>query len=139
VAAGKENAAFRYRTFPKSATQITAQELLNLAPKIDIPNAKPIKQRASSKQYFNNKKIHPKKIKTASNSGILSNGIEKQIIGGADATLGQYPWQVYIYIDNAYLCGGSLILQNFVMTAGHCSVGYLNSDLEKFTKFPTNL
>jgi hypothetical protein len=48
VAAGKENAAFRYRTFPKSATQLTAKELLNLAPKIDIPNAKPIKQRTPS-------------------------------------------------------------------------------------------
>jgi len=48
VAAGKENAAFRYRTFPKSATQLTAKDLLNLAPKIDIPNAKPIKQRTPS-------------------------------------------------------------------------------------------
>jgi secreted trypsin-like serine protease len=49
--------------------------------------------------------------------------INKQIIGGENATLGQFPWQVVMMIDDAWMCGGSLILRNWVMTAAHCA-GY---------------
>jgi secreted trypsin-like serine protease len=42
-------------------------------------------------------------------------------VGGAAATRGQFPWQVAIHIDSAYLCGGSLILNDWVLTAAHCT------------------
>jgi secreted trypsin-like serine protease len=47
--------------------------------------------------------------------------VVKQIVGGALASRGQFPWQVSIHIDNAYLCGGSLIRNNWVITAAHCT------------------
>lgn len=46
------------------------------------------------------------------------------IIGGSNATLGQFPHQVLIYIQVSasavYICGGSLIKYNWVLTAAHC-------------------
>jgi len=65
-------------------------------------------------------------FRTAPEAGQLSDLVQKQIVGGVDASLGQFPWQAFIYIDNAYLCGGSLILANWVMTAAHCAQGLLN-------------
>jgi secreted trypsin-like serine protease len=60
---------------------------------------------------------------TARDSGKLAKSgvINKQIIGGENATLGQFPWQAVMTIDDAWMCGGSLILSNWVLTAAHCA------------------
>lgn len=62
------------------------------------------------------------KITLAKGAGKLSQsaGIAPFIVGGADATLGQFPWQVYLNIESTWVCGGSLILENWVLTAAHC-------------------
>lgn len=46
-----------------------------------------------------------------------------RIVGGVNASEGQFPWQVSIHMDNVYFCGGSLISGNWVLTAGHCVDG----------------
>ncbi|KAL1501978.1 hypothetical protein ABEB36_007196 [Hypothenemus hampei] len=49
--------------------------------------------------------------------------ISKRIIGGDVATAHEYPFQValYIYVQNTlYFCGGTLIDQQWVLTAAHC-------------------
>ncbi|KAG5880061.1 hypothetical protein JTB14_034692 [Gonioctena quinquepunctata] len=46
-----------------------------------------------------------------------------RIIGGQDAVPHAYPYQVAIYVTSASskdFCGGSLISQNYVLTAAHC-------------------
>lgn len=47
--------------------------------------------------------------------------MKTQIIGGSAALRGQFPWQVAVHIDGRALCGGSLILTNWVVTAAHCT------------------
>lgn len=55
-------------------------------------------------------------------------GFPPRIVGGYEATVGQVPYQASIrlkYIDVrnfglGHYCGGSLITQRAVLTAGHC-------------------
>merc|ERR1712203_1167574 len=37
------------------------------------------------------------------------NGIEDRIVGGHEAAHHEWPWQVALFIDDAWFCGGSLI------------------------------
>merc|ERR1711910_280769 len=48
---------------------------------------------------------------------------EGRIVGGVEATEHAWPWQVALFIDNAWFCGGSIISENYVMTAAHCADG----------------
>ncbi|KAA0184094.1 putative serine protease [Hyalella azteca] len=43
-----------------------------------------------------------------------------RIVGGREASLGQYPWMVALHYKRAVLCGGSLISGRYVLTAAHC-------------------
>ena len=57
-----------------------------------------------------------------------SNNINKylrgsRITGGQPATLGQFPYQALLLLKdssgNYYVCGGSIILHNWILTAAH--------------------
>src|SRR3954454_22336819 len=43
------------------------------------------------------------------------------IVGGHDAAPGAYPAVAEVTIANAFLCTGTLIAPNYVLTAGHCA------------------
>lgn len=68
-----------------------------------------------------------------------SNGIDVRITGfeGKEAQFGEFPWMTAIlrseYIGdkevNLYVCGGSLIEDNIVLTAAHCVAGKNPGDL----------
>ena len=50
-----------------------------------------------------------------------------RIVGGEEAKLGEWPWQVFVKIlkgnENSYsFCGGSVVAQRWVLTAAHCVV-----------------
>jgi secreted trypsin-like serine protease len=45
------------------------------------------------------------------------------VVNGQEATPHSYPWQVALFIDNSYFCGGSLISDEWVLTAAHCTTG----------------
>lgn len=39
-----------------------------------------------------------------------------RIVGGQAAAANQFPYQIYGYYDDSWLCGGSIISQNYVLT-----------------------
>lgn len=43
-----------------------------------------------------------------------------RIVGGQDAEKGEFPWMVSLTRHGGHFCGGTIISNKFVMTAGHC-------------------
>ncbi|XP_047486669.1 chymotrypsin BII-like [Penaeus chinensis] len=46
-----------------------------------------------------------------------------RIVGGTEAVPNSWPHQVALFIDGMYFCGGSLISNEWVLTAAHCMDG----------------
>lgn len=71
---------------------------------------------------------HARPTRPAATPTQPSAGMQPQIIGGALADDGEYPWQVAL-VDatqsnpyNGQFCGGSIIASGWVLTAAHCVV-----------------
>merc|ERR1711881_334946 len=52
--------------------------------------------------------------------------IERQnrIVGGGKVNIRDFPWLISLQVHNAHVCGGSLILSDWVLTAAHCTNVY---------------
>ena len=44
----------------------------------------------------------------------------QKIVGGTDAVLGDWGWQVSMNYSGRFICGGSLINSQWILTAAHC-------------------
>ena len=53
---------------------------------------------------------------------------DARIVGGQDADPGEYPWQVRVS-PSGFLCGGTLIDREWVLTAAHCVVTESNAPM----------
>merc|ERR1719209_2554567 len=66
--------------------------------------------------------------------GIRGSGEEEgggRIVGGEDADVQEYPWQVGVEIDGRFpWCGGSLISETEILTAAHCTHGKSPSSIK---------
>lgn len=43
-----------------------------------------------------------------------------RILGGIDASAGQYPWVASIRVDGAHACVGSILNEHFILTVANC-------------------
>ena len=57
-----------------------------------------------------------------SNCGQRPLARSNKIVGGTQATAGDWGWQVLMFSNGVFICGGSLINSQWIVTAAHCSV-----------------
>jgi len=50
-------------------------------------------------------------------------GNKERIVGGEEATPHSFPWMAALFVDDTWFCGGSLISDEWVLTAAHCAQG----------------
>jgi trypsin len=49
--------------------------------------------------------------------------LDGRIVGGTTTDITNYPYQVSLQYTGSHICGGSIISQNWVVTAAHCIIG----------------
>ncbi|KAJ8918089.1 hypothetical protein NQ315_011546 [Exocentrus adspersus] len=47
-------------------------------------------------------------------------GLDGRIVGGSNATIADFPYQVSVQLMSSHTCGGAIISSTWVLTAGHC-------------------
>lgn len=61
---------------------------------------------------------------------VLSSVLAKEnIVGGSEASIEEFPYQIGLLQGGSLICGGSIIDNKYVVTAGHCAEGQSASDL----------
>ena len=56
-----------------------------------------------------------------SQSNTSPHSRSRRVVNGSPATYGDHPWMVVLFCEsNKFRCGGSIISENFVLTAAHC-------------------
>jgi len=62
---------------------------------------------------------------------VLTGKSDGRIVGGVEAAPNSWPWQIVLYVNGRFSCGGSIINENYVMTAAHCCA--ISSSAAAFT------
>ncbi|CAF3002584.1 unnamed protein product [Rotaria socialis] len=59
---------------------------------------------------------------------------ESRIVGGETAPEYAWPWQVYLTLNNMFICGGTLIDRQHVITSAHCVAKPVNNTSDLFVR-----
>jgi secreted trypsin-like serine protease len=108
-----------------------ARDISKFTPRHALVNAKSspaenefVQLARAIKQSNKSKSTHKaSNVDLAAECGIEGPPSKDRIVGGFEAQENEWPWQVALFIDNAWFCGGALISENYVMTAAHCADG----------------
>jgi len=105
-----DNIQARYPTFtPWNPDQVLPQELLR-----SILNQGP----PTSERYPGYKKGTKS---MAGECGLAGPDPFSRIVGGEEATPHSFPWMAALFVDEKWFCGGTLISDEWVLTAAHCA------------------
>merc|ERR1712159_596218 len=53
---------------------------------------------------------------------------QSRIVGGGRTNVREFPWIVSLQVQGTHVCGGSIILDKWVLTAAHCTNVYDSPD-----------
>jgi len=53
----------------------------------------------------------------------ISGAKDGKIVGGSESAPHKYPWMAALFVDDQWFCGGTLISDEWVLTAAHCADG----------------
>lgn len=54
--------------------------------------------------------------------------LDGKIVGGEAADIEEYPYQASLQYALSHICGAVIISENYVVTAAHCTSGYVTSN-----------
>ena len=49
-----------------------------------------------------------------------TSSVQKRVVGGSLSSAGEWPWVVAVQVGGIVICGGTIIDELWVVTAGHC-------------------
>lgn len=52
------------------------------------------------------------------------------VVGGADASISDFPWQVLFIVDGDNVCSGSLVSSTQILSAAHCFAGHSAAQIQ---------
>jgi secreted trypsin-like serine protease len=58
---------------------------------------------------------------------VFCDNVDKFVVGGSNANIANYPWQISLRVNNGHSCGASLISGVKGVTAAHCGGGALGT------------
>ncbi|KAF5269218.1 hypothetical protein FQR65_LT02519 [Abscondita terminalis] len=77
-----------------------------------------------SQQWVDQNKLKPETTKDTAQCGRRGGYYFNRIIGGTSAAEGEFSWQISVQVRAGYslhhVCGGAILSEHWVITAGHC-------------------
>jgi len=55
----------------------------------------------------------------------ISPSVSVRVVGGVEAMPHSWPWQVSLQNSHGHFCGGSIINEQWVVSAAHCAPAYV--------------
>ncbi|XP_077198874.1 transmembrane protease serine 2 [Paroedura picta] len=107
--------------FKSTATQLTSPFTSFMRLNTSADGTDLYKKLYNSKQCSTGSVVSLQCIKCGLSS--KNSNPRNRIVGGSAAALGEWPWQVSLYIQRIHLCGGSIITPEWIVTAAHCVEG----------------